>query len=129
MRALIVDDSKTARMMMGFILKDLGFELLEAADGFAAIEVLRQGPPPELLILDWNMPGLSGGQVLEILHGEPALRPAKIMIVTSETELRLVHRAIGLGGDEYLMKPYSPDSVYEKLELLGLSTISEQGRA
>lgn len=120
MRALIVDDSQTARMMMAFILRDLGFEIEEASDGSMALELLRQGPPPELMTLDWNMPGIGGGQILDALRQEPALRPGKVMLVTSETELRMVNRAIGQGGDEYLMKPYSTESVVEKLEIMGI---------
>jgi len=120
MLALVVDDSQTARMMIGYILKELGFQVVEAADGYAALDLLRQGPKPDLLSLDWNMPGLSGGQVLDVLLSEPELRPRKVMVVTSEVELRMVHRVLGLGGDEYLMKPYSMSSVREKLEILGL---------
>lgn len=132
MRALIVDDSQTARMMLAFILKDLGFEVEEASDGSGALALLRQGPLPDLMTLDWNMPGLSGGQVLDALRQEPALRPAKIMLVTSETELRMVNRAIGQGGDEYLMKPYSTESVVEKLGIMGITAaaaIERNGRA
>jgi two-component system chemotaxis response regulator CheY len=119
MLALVVDDSNTARLMMAFVLRDLGYEVKEAADGQAALDALRQGPQPDLMTLDWNMPGVSGGQVLDVLAAEPQLRPGKVMVVTSEVELRMVHRVLGMGGDEYLMKPYTAEALREKLELLG----------
>lgn len=121
MRALIVDDSHTARLVMIHHLQGLGFEVQQAMDGSSALEALRQGPRPDLMTLDWNMPGMSGGQILEVLRHEKAIRPGKILIVTSETELAMVGLALALGGDEYLMKPSSAEAVREKVLLLGLA--------
>lgn len=131
MLALIVDDSLTARIMMAYALRELGFEVKEASNGFDALHYLRQGPLPDLMTLDWNMPGLHGGQVLDALLKEPALKPAKIMVVTSETDMKMVGESMSLGGDEYLMKPYSVEAVAEKLELLGFFMAAEaaNGRA
>lgn len=120
MNALIVDDSLTARIMMAYALRELGFEVHEAGNGFDALHYLRQGPAPDLMTLDWNMPGLNGGQVLDALNAEPGLKPGKIMLVTSETDMQTVGQSLSLGGDEYLMKPFSVDAVAEKLEILGL---------
>jgi two-component system chemotaxis response regulator CheY len=123
MRGLIVDDSVTARLMLSFVFGDLGWEVLEAPDGRTALELLSSTPAVDLMTLDWNMPGMSGGDVLEALRKEAAIRPGKVMIVTSETELKMVNRAIGQGGDEYLMKPYTADSVLEKLVLMSLGRV------
>lgn len=120
MLALIVDDSITARMIVGFVLKDLGFETLEASEGSDALRQLREGPRPDLMTLDWNMPGLNGGQILDVLEREKDLRPGKILVVTSETEMRLVQRSMQKGADEYLMKPFTTESILAKLEMLGL---------
>jgi two-component system chemotaxis response regulator CheY len=119
MRALIVDDSLTARIMMAYALHELGFDVFEASNGFDALHYLAQGPMPDLMTLDWNMPGLDGGQVLDALKKDPALKPAKIMLVTSETDMKRVGESVSLGGDEYLMKPYSVEAVQEKLQLMG----------
>lgn len=120
MLALIVDDSVTARIMLSYILKDLGFEVEQAMDGSSALDRLAQGPRPDLLTLDWNMPGLNGGQVLECIQQGVVPRPGRILVVTSETEMRVVKQSMQFGGDEYLMKPYSHESVLRKLEILGL---------
>jgi two-component system chemotaxis response regulator CheY len=120
MRALIVDDSVTARLMLAYILKTLGFETEEAPDGSCALDRLREAPAFDLMTLDWNMPGLNGGQILDALQAEPALRPTRVLVVTSETEMRMVARSMDRGCDEYLMKPFSAESVGEKIGLMGL---------
>jgi two-component system chemotaxis response regulator CheY len=125
MHALIVDDSLTARIMMAYALKEMGFDVSEASNGFDALHFLRQGPLPDLMTLDWNMPGLNGGQVLDALQKEPGLKPAKIMVVTSETDMKMVGESISLGGDEYLMKPYSVEAVTEKLQVMGFFPVLE----
>jgi two-component system chemotaxis response regulator CheY len=129
MLALVVDDSVTARIMLTYILKDLGFEVEQAMDGSSALERLAREPRPDLLTLDWNMPGLNGGQVLECIKQGMVPRPGRILVVTSETEMNVIRSSLLFGGDEYLMKPYSHESVLRKLEILSLTPSSSARRA
>ena len=127
MQAIVVDDSRAMRMLMGRLLKDIGFAVDEAGDGSEALDRLRErlGPqhpegPVQLALVDWNMPEMSGIELVEAVRSDPAFSTLRIVMVTTETELSQVMRAIEAGADEYLMKPFTRDDVVGKLELLGL---------
>lgn len=128
MQAIVVDDSRAMRMLMGRVLKDIGFVVDEAGDGCEALDRLRErlGPddpngPVQLALVDWNMPEMSGIELVEAVRSDPAFSSLRIVMVTTETELAQVSRALDAGADEYLMKPFTRDDVVGKLELLGLS--------
>ena len=119
MNALVVDDSRTIRMILAKTLRDLGFEVSEATDGADALAVLDAGFQAELLHVDWNMPTMSGIELIEALRNPPRSSTAKIVMVTTETEVPQVVRALTAGADEYVMKPFTPAAIQEKLQLLG----------
>ena len=124
MQAIVVDDSRAMRLLMGRLLKDIGFEVDEAGDGCQALVRLRErlaGNPLQLALVDWNMPEMSGIELVEAVRADPAFAALRIVMVTTETELSQVSRAIEAGADEYLMKPFTRDDVLGKLELLGLA--------
>ncbi|HEY4410231.1 MAG TPA: response regulator [Acidimicrobiia bacterium] len=124
MQAMVVDDSRAMRMLMGRLLKDIGFEVAEAGDGSEALDSLRErlaGNPVQLALVDWNMPEMSGIELVEAVRSDPAFAGLRIVMVTTETELSQVTRALDAGADEYLMKPFTRDDVVGKLELLGLA--------
>jgi two-component system chemotaxis response regulator CheY len=124
MQAIVVDDSRAMRMLMGRLLKDVGFEVDQAGDGCEALARLRErldDNPVQLALVDWNMPEMSGIELVEAVRSDPAFGPLRIVMVTTETELSQVTRALEAGADEYLMKPFSRDDVVGKLELLGLA--------
>ena len=123
MQAIVVDDSRAMRMLMGRLLKDVGFEVDEAGDGSAALDRLRERlveNPVQLALVDWNMPEMSGIELVEAVRSDPAFASLRIVMVTTETELSQVTKALEAGADEYLMKPFTRDDVVGKLELLGL---------
>jgi two-component system chemotaxis response regulator CheY len=126
-QAIVVDDSRAMRMLMGRLLKDIGFEVAEAGDGNQALDRLRErlaaddpDGPVQLALVDWNMPEMSGIELVEAVRADPAFAELRIVMVTTETELSQVTRALDAGADEYLMKPFTRDDVVGKLELLGL---------
>jgi two-component system chemotaxis response regulator CheY len=123
-QAMVVDDSRAMRMLIGRLLKDIGFEVAEAGDGSQALDGLRErlaANPVQLALVDWNMPEMSGIELVEAVRADPAFAGLRIVMVTTETELSQVMRALEAGADEYLMKPFTRDDVVGKLELLGLS--------
>ena len=125
MQAMVVDDSRAMRMLMGRLLKDIGYEVAEAGDGSQALDSLRErlaANPVQLALVDWNMPEMSGIELVEAVRADPAFAGLRIVMVTTETELSQVMRALEAGADEYLMKPFTRDDVVGKLELLGLSS-------
>jgi two-component system, chemotaxis family, chemotaxis protein CheY len=120
MRALVVDDSRAMRLILRQILRDLDFEVFEAAHGLEALECLRQIGCVELALVDWNMPQMLGIDLVTEVRKQSALGAMKIMMVTTETEMEQVQRALSAGADEYVMKPFTREVILEKLGLLGL---------
>jgi len=121
MRAIVVDDSKAMRVLLGRILADLGFEVTEAANGREAIERLRETGVPDLALVDWNMPEMSGVDFVRAVRAEPGYDDLRIIMVTTETEMSRVVKALGAGANEYIMKPFDKDAIREKLQLVGLA--------
>ncbi len=121
MRALIVDDSKAMRMILGKVLRELGFETTEAADGLQALERLDQGEQVELMLVDWNMPIMNGYELICAVRANVLLSSTLIMMVTTETSMQNVESALTAGANEYLMKPFTKELLLEKLAILGLN--------
>jgi len=121
MRALVVDDSRAMRMILKQILRELDFEVFEASHGLEALERLREIGCVELALVDWNMPQMLGIDLVTEVRKQSALGAMKIMMVTTETEMEQVQRALSAGADEYVMKPFTREVILEKLGLLGLS--------
>ncbi len=122
MKALIVDDSRAMRMILGKILREIGFEIAEAGHGREAIERMKGfAGPPELILVDWNMPEMNGIELVHALRAEHAYDDSRIMMVTTETELGHVAQALQAGANEYMMKPFTKDAVIDKLKLLGMA--------
>lgn len=117
--ALVIDDSRTIRLILGKMLTGLGFEVASAPDGVEALEVITGGLAPDLILVDWNMPGMTGLEFIETVRRPPISATGKILMITTETELDRMMTALESGADEYLMKPFTSDAVTEKLQLLG----------
>lgn len=121
MRALVVDDSRAMRALLTQILTSLGANPVDqAADGKVALELLRNGPAPDLVLCDWHMPVMNGLEFVTEVRKEPSWRPITVMMVTTESEHEQMVRALLAGADEYLIKPFTPDAVADKLALLGV---------
>jgi two-component system chemotaxis response regulator CheY len=120
MLALIVDDSRTTRRIIAGIFHELGFETLEAGDGRQALEALRTSATPRCMVVDWNMPDVDGLTFVEKVRADPAYGDVPIIMVTTESEKAQVVRALSMGANEYLMKPFTREMVIEKLALVGI---------
>jgi len=118
MRALIVDDSRAMRLVIRRILGELGVPAEEAADGAQALDLLGGGATPDVALVDWNMPGMTGVELVQAVRSDPRFAGLRIMMVTSETGADRIQEALACGADEYLMKPFTPDVLREKLNLL-----------
>jgi len=119
--ALVVDDSRAVRMILGNTLRELGFEVREATNGREALELLESGNTAvSLVLVDWNMPEINGFELLKRLRQIPALSSLVIVMVTTETELDQMAAALEAGANEYVMKPFTKDILVEKLQLAGI---------
>ncbi|MBX3196556.1 MAG: response regulator [Labilithrix sp.] len=120
MKALVIDDSRAMRAILRKILRGIGVDVTEAEHGRAALEVLAGAASFDLALVDWNMPEMDGLQVVKAIRANHRLDEMRVMMVTTETEMGQVLRAIEAGASEYLMKPFNEAAVVEKLAILGL---------
>lgn len=118
--ALVIDDSRTMRRIVAGTLRELGFESYEAEHGRAALDLLESGVEVDLACIDWNMPVLDGLGFVAAVRAQPRWRSITMMMVTTESEQSQIVRALAAGAHEYLIKPFTPDAVRDKLQLLGL---------
>ena len=118
---MTVDDSASIRQMVGMTLKSAGFEVIEAGDGQQALDQLTQAGALDLALVDWNMPVMNGLELIGQLRARSEFDGMAIMMVTTETEIHQVQRALDAGANEYVMKPFTEDALREKLVLLGLA--------
>ncbi len=125
-RALIVDDSRVARAMIARAL-DGAYEIEQADCAEAGLETLASSEAFAVLIVDWNIPGMSGVEFVRELRKSGKHPDLKILMITTEVEGDSVGIALDAGVDEYLMKPFVTASVLEKLAILELPV--EKARA
>jgi len=119
-RALVVDDSRAMRMILSKTLVQSGFEVMQAANGREALEIMdREGSSIRLVLLDWNMPEVTGIEVVERLRSQKIFNTVRLVMVTTETEIEQMARALEAGADEYVMKPFTREVVEDKLRLIG----------
>ena len=121
MRALVIDDSRTVRIIIGQILREIGIDVIEAGDGQEALDRLKQNPDVELMLVDWNMPTMNGYDFLRTVRSDRAFDAAQIVMVTSESQSDHVTQALSAGANEYLMKPFNKDVLIAKLNLLDIN--------
>jgi two-component system, chemotaxis family, chemotaxis protein CheY len=120
MRALVIDDSRTIRIIIGTILRKSGMDVIEAGNGLQALEQMKKHPDVGLVLVDWNMPEMNGLDFIKAIRAQRVYDSVRILMVTSETELDQVTRAMNAGANEYLMKPFSPEILIAKLDLLDI---------
>jgi two-component system chemotaxis response regulator CheY len=120
MLALVVDDSRAMRAILTRLLQDLGFDVLEAGDGAQAIAVINGGHIPDVCLVDWNMPVMDGLEFVRVVRGREDLKDVNLMMVTTESEQDQIVRALAAGAHEYVIKPFTPEVISDKLALLGL---------
>jgi two-component system chemotaxis response regulator CheY len=121
MRALIVDDSRAMRTILSRIVAGLGFEIAQAPDGKQALAHLDANALPELILVDWNMPEMNGYEFVRAVRANAAYAGIKLVMVTTEAEMSHIAMAIEAGANEYVMKPFTPEIMLDKLRLLGLT--------
>lgn len=116
MKILIVDDFSTMRRIIKNLLRDLGFtNTAEADDGMAALPLL-QGGSFDLLITDWNMPGMPGIDLLKRVRADDKLNGLPVLMVTAEQKREQIDEATQAGVNGYIVKPFTAQTLKEKLD-------------
>lgn len=116
---LVVDDSRVVRKVARRIVEDLGFSCEEAEDGQKAYDACSQ-KMPDAILLDWNMPIMSGIEFLEKLRAMPAGDGPKVIFCTTENDMAHIQRAMTAGANEYIMKPFDSEIIESKFSQIGL---------
>jgi two-component system, chemotaxis family, chemotaxis protein CheY len=120
MRALIVDDSRFTRNYLHSLLVEHDVECCEAADGQQGLDRLRHSGPFSFALVDWNMPVLSGLDLLRAARADRAFDATRFLMVTTEAENNHIEAALDAGADEYLVKPFDEEGLLGKLRMTGI---------
>ncbi len=118
-RVLVCDDEPYMIESVSYVVRKAGFEVLTAEDGDAALATARR-EKPDFVLLDIMMPGMSGDEVCRRLKSDPATSAAYVVILTARGQEEDERRAMEMGADEFLTKPFSPRKLRQKLlQILG----------
>ena len=115
MKILVVDDFSTMRRIIKNLLRDLGFtNIHEADDGTTALPLLKSGNF-DFLVSDWNMPGMTGIDLLRAVRADPSLKTLPVLMVTAESKREQIIEAAQAGVNGYVVKPFTAATLSEKL--------------
>lgn len=116
MKILIVDDFSTMRRIIKNLLRDLGFNnTVEADDGNTALPILKKGGI-DFLVTDWNMPGMTGLELLKAVRADPELQSLPVLMVTAESKRDQIIEAAQAGVNGYIVKPFTANTLREKID-------------
>jgi two-component system chemotaxis response regulator CheY len=116
---LVVDDSKVVRMVARKILEGLNFQVFEADNGQNAMDQCAK-EMPDAILLDWNMPVMSGIDFLRLLRKSDGGQTPIVVFCTTENDIQHIQEAIAAGANEYIMKPFDSEIIESKFSQVGL---------
>lgn len=120
MNCLVVDDSRVVRRVARKILEELSFTCAEAEDGQQAMMHCAKEGMPDAILLDWNMPIMTGIEFLRRLRKMDGGETPKVVFCTTENDLSFIQQALEAGANEYIMKPFDREIIENKFEQIGL---------
>lgn len=115
---LIVDDSKTVRNLVAFIMKKEGFKVTTAEDGLDGLEKLYSLDSIDLIISDVNMPRMDGFTFIKTVREQEAYRDVPIIVLSTEGQDKDIQTGLGLGANLYMVKPAQPDKMVKNVKML-----------
>ncbi|BBH51932.1 MULTISPECIES: response regulator [Fluviispira] len=117
MNILIVDDFPTMRKIVKSVLKQLGYQnISEAEDGQLALNFLKVNPQIEFIVSDWNMPNMTGIELLKMVRADPKLKHLPFLMVTAEADKDNIVEAVKSGVNNYIVKPFNAATMKEKID-------------
>ena len=115
-KVMVVDDFSTMRRILKNILKQLGYENIEEAeDGAQAFNKLQSGGA-DFIVTDWNMPNMSGLELLKAVRADGSLKEVPVLMVTAEAEKENIVAAVEAGVSNYIVKPFTAETLKEKID-------------
>jgi len=117
LKILVVDDFPTMRKIVRQVLRQLGYnDVQEAEDGESALKILRQKPDIQFVISDWNMPNVTGIELLKSVRADPNLKGLPFLMVTADADKENIVEAVKSGVSSYIVKPFNAATLKEKIE-------------
>ena len=121
MRALVIDDDPAILRMISSILKGLGYEVSLASNGLEGLEQLTKLGAPDVVLVDWNMPEMNGLEFVKAVRSNSVYADLPLIMVTTELEMPQLALTFDAGVNEYIMKPFDPIMIQEKLQMVGVN--------
>ncbi|MDR3044469.1 MAG: response regulator [Desulfovibrio sp.] len=115
---LIVDDSKTVRNLVAFIMKKEGFKVTTAEDGLDGLEKLYSSDKVDLIISDVNMPRMDGFTFIKTVREQEAYRDLPIVVLSTEGQEKDIQMGMSLGANLYMVKPAQPEKMVKNIKML-----------
>lgn len=125
MKSLIIDDSRAMRRILTQIVQGIGYQVVEAEDGEDGLRKLEADASIDLVLVDWNMPKMNGLDFVINVRARPQYEKLHMVMVTTETEPARMARALMAGVDEFVMKPFTPSILIDKLKLIGAPMVAQ----
>ncbi|MHC4471997.1 MAG: response regulator [Planctomycetota bacterium] len=119
--ALLVDDSKVARLVLGRALESLGFNVSVATNGMEALAHLESNGSVDVVLIDWNMPGMDGPELVRAIRSRTEFAGISLILCSATEETATRSQAREAGSDEYLTKPFTSDELAARLRDLGFA--------
>ena len=117
MKILIAEDNLTTRRILETILIKWNYEVVSACDGNEAWEKLQEKDPPQLIILDWMMPGINGVEICRKLRQRDTAEPMYIILLTARDDKNDIVEGLGAGADDYIAKPFDKDELRARIDV------------
>jgi len=117
MKLLIAEDDKASRMMLTAVTSQWDYDSIAVEDGEAAWELMQQEEPPCLLLLDWEMPGMTGIEVCQKIRANNSNNPPYILLLTARTETEDIVKGLQAGANDYIPKPFNAAELQVRLEV------------
>jgi two-component system chemotaxis response regulator CheY len=115
MKILVVDDFSTMRRIVKNILRQLNFtNIIEADDGSSALDILQK-EKIDMVVSDWNMPKMTGLELLKVIRGDDALKDIPFLMVTAEAQQENIIEAVKSGVSNYIVKPFTAETLGQKI--------------
>lgn len=119
--AMVVDDSRAMRMILRKTLSELGYDVCDAGNGQEALSLLeKESASLSLMLVDWNMPVMCGLDLVKAMRSDDRYLQIPVIMVTTETEIEQMSKALEAGANEYVMKPFTREALGDKLRMLNL---------
>lgn len=115
---LVVDDSKTVRNLVAFIMKKEGYKVVTAVDGLDGLEKLYSSEKIDMIISDVNMPNMDGFTFIKTVREQKAYRDLPIVVLSTEGQEKDIEKGLGLGANFYMVKPAQPEKMVKNIKML-----------